>query len=104
MIVIDVPAKAGDEAPLPSLDPADGDLGIVAVAVTHEAGKALLGKGTHRAKLTVTLSPVRQLADNVVAVIRAGASAKEKGAIVIGAHYDHLGMGGHHGEWGPQRR
>ena len=95
MIVIDVPAAKADEAPLPSLDPSDGDLGIVAVVVTHEAGKGLLEKGAHRAKLSVSLSPVKQQADNVVGVIRGGAAGKKQGALLIGAHYDHLGMGGH---------
>jgi Tol biopolymer transport system component len=96
MIVIDVPATAKDgkpaeEAPLPGLDPQDQDGGLVAVAVSHDAGAALL-KGSHDVAITVELARVKAETENVVGVIRAPGRAE--GAVVIGAHYDHLGMGG----------
>jgi len=91
MIVVD--AEKTDEAPLPALDPSDGDLGIVAVALTRAAAQPLAA-GKHRARLTVALTPRKARTDDIVGVIRAGASDRKAGAIVIGAHYDHLGMGG----------
>ena len=98
MIVIDVPEPAKDgkpapEAPLPRFAVTDEDLGITAAAVTQQAGRALLS-GARTVRLTVSLTRKRAAAENVVGVIRAGAAPTQEGAIVIGAHYDHLGMGG----------
>jgi Zn-dependent M28 family amino/carboxypeptidase len=45
-------------------------------------------------KVTVALEPKRTPTDNVIAVIRAGAARKLPGVVVMGAHLDHLGMGG----------
>ncbi|HVK86380.1 MAG TPA: M20/M25/M40 family metallo-hydrolase, partial [Kofleriaceae bacterium] len=39
---------------------------------------------------------VRTRTTNVVGVIRAGAAQKQPGVLVVGAHVDHLGMGGQH--------
>lgn len=101
LIVVDNGDPKQDEAPLPSLatdgmaDIVSGaaDAGIPVVVVKRSAG-ALLAKGSHLAKLTVALEPVRTPTDNVVGVIRAGAAQKLPGVVVIGAHVDHLGMGG----------
>ncbi len=90
-----------EEAPLPRLvtdgmaDLISGgaDVGIPLIVVKRAAAKEL-EKGAHKAKLTVALEPVRTSTDNVVGVIRAGAATKLPGVIVIGAHLDHLGMGG----------
>ncbi len=92
---------AEEEAPLPKLatdgmaDLVSGgaDVGIPLV-VTKRAVASVLEKGAHKAKLTVALEPVRTPTDNVVGVIRAGSPNKLPGVIVIGAHLDHLGMGG----------
>jgi Tol biopolymer transport system component len=101
MIVVDAGDPAQDEAALPSLA-TDGmadlisggaDIGIPLVVVKRAAAAAL-AKGAHTAKITVALEPVRTPTDNVVGVIRAGAAQKLPGVIVIGAHLDHLGMGG----------
>jgi hypothetical protein len=92
MIVIDVPAGGKAEEPLPRFDIADRDEGLVVVAVTHAAGAALLA-GSHRVRIAVDLDRVRATTDNVVGVIRAG-KARDGSAIVLGAHYDHLGLGG----------
>ncbi len=101
MIVVDNGDPNEKEADLPSLatdgmaDLVSGgsDAGLPVVVVKRSAG-ALLAKGAHTAKLTVALEPVRTPTDNVVGVIRAGAANKLPGVIVIGAHLDHLGMGG----------
>ncbi len=101
MIVVDAGDPAQDEAPLPGLA-TDGmadlisggaDAGIPIVVVKRAAATSL-AKGAHRATLTVALEPVRTPTDNVVGVIRAGSAKKLPGVLVIGAHIDHLGMGG----------
>ncbi len=101
LIVVDDGDPSQDEAALPSLatdgmaDLVSGgaDAGIPVIVIKRSAAAALK-KGRHRAKLVVALEPVRTPTDNVVGVLRAGASNKLPGVIVIGAHLDHLGMGG----------
>ena len=100
LIVVDNGDTTQEEASLPKLKTdgiADlitggGDSGIPIVVVKRSAGAAL-AKGSHKAKITVKLEPVRTPTDNVAGVIRAGGQ-KLPGVIVIGAHIDHLGMGG----------
>ncbi len=101
LIVVDNGDPKQEEAPLPSLA-TDGmanivsggaDAGIPIVVLKRSVG-AVLEKGSHLVKLDVSLEPVRTPTDNVVGVIRAGAAQKQPGVIVIGAHLDHLGMGG----------
>ena len=48
------------------------------------------------ATLQVTLEEQRERADNVVAILPGGDSARRGESLVIGAHYDHLGLG-HYG-------
>ena len=100
LIVVDDGDPAQEEAALPSLA-SDGMADLVAggadagipIVVVKRSAAAALAKGNHKAKLTVALEPVRTPTDNVAGVIRAG-GAKLPGVIVIGAHMDHLGMGG----------
>jgi Tol biopolymer transport system component len=120
LIVVDLPAPAAaaagpsvvpgdarpgaglpDDAPLP-VPEADaaagaGDAGIPVVVVTRAAGARLFdaAAGPHRASLAVELGRRTRQAANVVGVLRAGAPDRLPGAVVVGAHYDHLGMGGH---------
>jgi len=101
LIVVDNSDPSKDEAALPSLatdgmaDLVSGgaDAGIPVLVVKRSAGAPLF-KGKHTAKLSVSLEPVRTPTDNVVGVIRASAPNKLPGVIVVGAHLDHLGMGG----------
>lgn len=109
VIVVDSPAPSAAgtppaaESPLPALalDPIDagGDVGIPAVTVKREAGAPLFA-GSHRAVLKVDLERKTRPAANVVGVIHpqgpqgAGAADRLPGALVVGAHYDHLGHGG----------
>jgi Tol biopolymer transport system component len=103
VIVVDAPAApasgAAAEAPLPALaiDPVDagGDVGLPAVVLKRSSGAPLFA-GTHRATLAVALERRTQPAANVVGVIHPAGPAAERlpGALVIGAHYDHLGHGG----------
>jgi membrane-associated protease RseP (regulator of RpoE activity) len=93
LVVVDDGDPAQDEAPLPKLAAAESESQIPIVVVTRKAA-AGLAKGAHRARLAVALEPTRTETSNVVGVIRAGAPARLPGMIVVGAHVDHLGMGG----------
>ncbi len=98
VIVVDLAADApGDEAPLPGLgiDTFDGggDVGIPAAVVKRAAGAGLFA-GAHRAELRIDLARKTEAARNVVGLLRAGAADRLPGAVLVGAHYDHLGLGG----------
>ncbi len=63
----------------------------------------------HRAEIAVDLAVRTAQARNVVGVLRAGAADRLPGAVLLGAHYDHLGLGGRSSlapgvAGGPQRR
>jgi Tol biopolymer transport system component len=88
------------EAPFPRLKvDTEGDAGIPVVVISRELGERLSGGGAN-ASMDVDLVERRAAAANVVGVVRAGAETKHAGIVVIGAHYDHLGMGGR-GSLGP---
>jgi Tol biopolymer transport system component/membrane-associated protease RseP (regulator of RpoE activity) len=80
-------------APLPPLEPSltGSDAGIPVIVVHGSYGDRL--QGARAIELHVALERVREEAHNVVGVIRAG-GARLPGAVVVGAHYDHLGLGG----------
>ncbi|MBZ0231413.1 MAG: M20/M25/M40 family metallo-hydrolase, partial [Deltaproteobacteria bacterium] len=95
MIVVDLPEDDAKESPLPTLRPREGaDAGLPILVTTRAVGEPLT-KGTHDVALEVELTPVKTRTENVVGVIRAAAAARSDGVLVIGAHLDHLGMGGH---------
>ncbi len=95
MIVVDLPEGDKAESPLPPLRPRDGaDAGLPIVIVGRAAGERLT-KGSLEVDGEIEIAPVKTPTDNVVGVIRAGAAVKQPGVLVIGAHLDHLGMGGH---------
>lgn len=111
LIVVDDPlppegAKAGwkqpDEARMPPLEPEGySDAGLPVVVVKRSVGKPLvsrlIGKSKVSARIRLDLTPVTQNAFNVLARVEAEPQGgKLPGAIVIGAHYDHLGLGGRH--------
>jgi Tol biopolymer transport system component len=93
LLVIDDGDPKTDEAPLPKLAATESGAQIPIVVLTRKAGAALR-TGTHSAKVNVVLEPVRTKTSNLVGVIRAGAATKQAGVVVVGAHIDHLGMGG----------
>ena len=93
LIIVDAGDPKQEEAALPKLAAAESEAGIPIVVITRAAA-AGLDQGSHKAKLTVALDPVRTATANVVGVIRAGAATRLPGVVVIGAHVDHLGMGG----------
>jgi len=94
LVVVDDGDPKQDEAQLPKLDAVQSIAAIPVVVLTRKAGAALRAAGTHTVKLTVKLEPVRTKTSNIVGVIRAGATPKLPGVVVVGAHIDHLGMGG----------
>lgn len=111
ILVVDLPEKpkgakpgwkAPDEAKAPHLAPdSAGDAGIAAALAPRDAMAPLIAKLLRKQKLTgkveVTLKKEAKPAFNVLARLRAKVPADQRlpGVIVIGAHYDHLGMGGH---------
>jgi Tol biopolymer transport system component len=110
LIVVDMPEKpkdapaswsAPEEAGFPALErDSYGDAGIPVVVVKRAAFASTLAqleKGQRvDAKLGVELTLQRQPVFNVLARLPARAPADQRlpGAIVVGAHYDHLGHGG----------
>lgn len=93
LIVVDDGDATQQEAPLPSLETGheigqSGDAGMPVVVVKRAAAAK-----AHTAKLSIALEPVRTKTSNIIGVLHAGGQ-KQPGVIVIGAHIDHLGMGG----------
>jgi hypothetical protein len=90
--------KAPPEAALPSArNESVGDAGIPAFVIRRAAGEAALARlaAHRRVKVSLEASLVRQTSDafNVVGRLVAG-KGPGKGTVIIGAHYDHLGLGG----------
>lgn len=98
MIVVDLPDVAPeempDEAPLPGLRvDARGNAGIPVIVTSRDIGRRLL-EGEHEAGIRVELKELEETGYNIVGVVKAGAPARKPGVLIVGAHYDHLGMGG----------
>ena len=93
MIVVD--DHPGDEAPLPALFREDlsKEVGIPVVVVKRAEGKRLL-RGSHKVAVQVALDVEAKPTRNVIGVLRATSKHRMPGVLVVGAHYDHLGMGG----------
>jgi Tol biopolymer transport system component len=109
LLVVDLPARPKD-APADWKPPAEpalapphpsgyGDAGIPVVMVKRavlEPVIATLGqKQRVAAEVDVALTYSTKQAFNVVGRLH-GSSAPQDGVVVIGAHYDHLGLGEHH--------
>lgn len=98
VLIVDLPEIAEGtelptESPLPSLRvERRSDAGVPALVVKREIAAPLFAGG-HRAALGVEKSIARQDARNVVGRIAAGADDPLPGALLVGAHYDHLGFG-----------
>ena len=101
VIVVDDGDLKQDEAALPELVPggvgevngAASDAGIP-ILVLKRSAAAALAKGSHKATIAVELQAIKSSTSNVIGVIHAGAATKQPGVIVLGAHLDHLGLGG----------
>ncbi len=99
LLVVDLPevgpgAETPEEAPLPKLSvDTQGDAGIPVVVVGREAGRRLLAGGA-RASVEVELETETREAHNVVGRLDPEGPEARPGAVLLGAHYDHLGFGG----------
>ena len=92
-----------EEAPLPALRAEGyGDAGIPVLFVHRGAFAKALARLTQRqpvtANVNVALKREETAAFNVVARVPAGVPEGERlpGVVLLGAHYDHLGLGGRH--------
>ena len=98
VILVDAPEPVAgealpEEAPLPRLRvDREGHAGLPVVTVTRAVGEPLFAGG-HRAQVSVALELQSEPTHNVVGVVTA-AGEPVGGPVVIGAHFDHLGMGG----------
>lgn len=99
VLIVDLPETPDGEEPpaeaaLPALSVRDlGDAGLPVVLLSRDAGRPLFGGG-HRVELSVALESEMETVANVVAKVPAGAPEPLPGAVLVGAHYDHLGFGG----------
>lgn len=105
MIVVDQPlpatgeggedAELPEEAPLPPMTiDSGGDAGLPVVIATREAAGMLMDGGVATAEIAAALTRKTARASNVIGRIPAGADEPLPGVVVLGAHFDHLGMGG----------
>ncbi|HEY4187420.1 MAG TPA: M28 family peptidase [Polyangia bacterium] len=97
------PATAPDEAAFPVLRAEGyGDAGLPVMFVKRAAFAKTLARLASRqpvsGSMKVTLTVAKTPAFNVVARVVAGAPDAQRlpGVVVLGAHYDHLGLGGRH--------
>jgi len=100
LVVVDWPdaTPMPEEARLPSPQPEGTAAGIPVAVVKRSAVKQLMpllsaGKSVS-ARLSIALKVERRPTFNVVGRIAARAGSKLPGTVVVGAHYDHLGLGG----------
>ncbi|HTQ80211.1 MAG TPA: M20/M25/M40 family metallo-hydrolase, partial [Thermoanaerobaculia bacterium] len=104
LLIVDLPPTQAGEAlpedaplPRPALDAAvgqGGDAGLPVAFLTRAAGAALWRGEGHQATLAIHLTRRMETAANVVGKLPAGTAERLPGAVLIGAHYDHLGYGG----------
>ncbi|MGY8815986.1 MAG: M20/M25/M40 family metallo-hydrolase, partial [Gammaproteobacteria bacterium] len=93
LLVADLPIKGNDEEPplvTLQVDPLGGSGIAVAVLKRRWARKMLRGK--HHVSLTADLIEHKREIHNIVG--RLTAPERLPGAVLLGAHYDHLGLGG----------
>jgi len=98
LIVVDLEGSEEAQLPEPRVDTSiagggAGDAGLPVVYLTRAAGAPLF-KESHHAALVVALKRRTQPVANVVGILRASAPDRLPGAVLVGAHYDHLGHGG----------
>jgi len=112
LLVVDAPtAPAGEaadwkqpeEAPFPALRAEGyGDAGLPVLFVHRAAFAKTLARLTQRQPVTASVKVVLKVTEtpafNVVARVPAGVPEGQRlpGVVVLGAHYDHLGLGGRH--------
>ncbi|MDX1631985.1 MAG: M28 family peptidase, partial [Thermoanaerobaculia bacterium] len=96
LLVVDLPVgEEVEEAPFPDLRVEQrGDAGIPVLVLKREVGRKLF-EGGHEAEVAVELSYEKAPSANILGRLPATVEeAPPEPAIVVGAHYDHLGFGG----------
>lgn len=113
LLVVDAPTaptgeaaadwKQPEEAPFPALRAEGyGDAGLPVLFVHRAAFAKTLARLTQRQPVTASVKVVLKVTEtpafNVVARVPAGVPEGQRlpGVVVLGAHYDHLGLGGRH--------
>lgn len=101
LLVADIPkaALAPVEAPWPHIQPEGyGDAGIPVAHIKRKLASKLINNSRARKTIIdihVDIVKTKKTSSNIVARLPANAATKRDGAIVLGAHYDHLGRGPH---------
>ena len=89
-------AELPEEAPFPKLSvDTKGDAGIPVAVIQRALGQCLIDAPAD-VVMNVRLTVVEKPTENVVGRIPAGHPDRLAGAILLGAHYDHIGLGGPH--------
>jgi Tol biopolymer transport system component len=93
LLVADLPVdESAEEAPFPKMRvDTKGDAGIPVAVVTRDTAMRLIDTGASVALATELVEHTR-VVENVVG--RLSPEKRLAGAVMIGAHYDHLGFGG----------
>ena len=92
LLVADFPEAGQDEAPLPEMRvDTSGDAGIPIAVVKRELAQRILDDDGP-VSLATELIERKKPVENIVG--RLSPEKRIAGAVMIGAHYDHLGMGG----------
>jgi hypothetical protein len=99
LVIVDLPATPATPPPEavpppPMVEAGGGDAGLPAAVLSRAAGAALFDGGPHRVRLKADLVRRSIFAANVVGVLPAAGPDRLPGAVLLGAHYDHLGLGG----------
>ena len=109
VLIVDLPEIAAgedmpDEAVLPNLKvDAEGDAGLPVLVVRRDVGRRLFNPPADagvplRARLSTDVTVRSARARNVLGRVPAGApdgaAGQKGGAVLVGAHFDHLGFGG----------
>jgi Zn-dependent M28 family amino/carboxypeptidase len=92
LLVADLPVGEAEEAPFPSRQVDNqGDAGMPVVVIKRETAERLVAD-SQKAVIHTDLVEQKKTVENIVG--RLTASERLAGAVLIGAHYDHLGLGG----------
>ncbi len=94
LLIADLPEDPRqDEAPLPAMRvDTQGDAGLPVAVISGGWAKQLLAEGS-AAAFAVELVEATQKVGNIIGRVTAN-GRRRGGAVVVGAHYDHLGIGG----------
>jgi Tol biopolymer transport system component len=91
LLIADLPADGEDETPFPRLRvDTQGDAGIPVAVIKRSRAQRLL-VGEQQVAFTSELIKRTREVDNIVG--RLSAAERLPGAVLLGAHYDHLGLG-----------